>query len=57
MGVPTAINEQAAYAYVEAIVRPNGCACAHCGMIDKSAPLKSKSTRMRVYKCSACRKP
>ena len=28
-------NEQAAYAYVEAIVWPDGRVCPHCGVIGK----------------------
>jgi transposase-like protein len=36
---------------------PNGRPCPHCGVIDKSGPLKGKSTRIGVYKCYACRKP
>jgi transposase-like protein len=50
-------TEEAAYAYVEAIVWPNGRVCPHCGVVDKSGPLKGKSTRHGVYKCYACRKP
>ena len=50
-------NEEAAYAYVEAIVWPNGRVCPHCGVCDKSGLLKGKSTRIGVYKCYACRKP
>jgi transposase-like protein len=50
-------NEEAAYAYVETMVWPNGRVCPHCGTIDKSGPLKGKSTRIGVYKCYACRKP
>ena len=50
-------NEPAAYAYVEAIVWPDGRVCPHCGVIDKSGPLNGKSTRIGVYKCYACRKP
>ena len=50
-------NEPAAYAYVEAIVWPNGRVCPHCGVVDKSGALKGRSTRIGVYKCYACRKP
>src|ERR1700689_4455008 len=50
-------NEEAAYAYVEAIVWPTGRVCPHCGVVDKSGALKGKSTRMGTYKCYACRKP
>jgi transposase-like protein len=50
-------SEEAAYAYVESIVWPNGRVCPHCGVVDKSGLLKGKSTRIGVYKCYACRKP
>src|ERR1700722_1900314 len=50
-------NEEAAYAYVEARVWPNGRVCPHCGVVDRSGALKGKSTRIGVYKCYACRKP
>src|SRR6202047_2596122 len=50
-------NEQAAYAYVEALVWPDGRVCPPCGVIGNSGLLKGKSTRIGVYKCYACRKP
>jgi hypothetical protein len=50
-------NEQASYAYVEALVWPDGRVCPHCGVIGNSGLLKGKSTRIGVYKCYACRKP
>ena len=50
-------NEAAAYSYVEAIVWPAGRVCPKCGVVDKSGPLKGKSTRVGLYKCYACRKP
>jgi transposase-like protein len=50
-------SEEAAYRFVEARLWPNGRPCPHCGVVDKSGPLKGKSTRIGVYKCYACRKP
>jgi transposase-like protein len=50
-------DERAAYAYVEAQIWPDGRVCPHCGIVDRSGPLKGKSTRIGVYKCYACRKP
>lgn len=50
-------DEEAAFAYVEAHVWPEGRVCPHCGTVDQSGALKGKSTRMGVYKCYACRKP
>ncbi len=51
-------NEEAAYAYVEARVWPEGPTCPKCGATEEHVgKLKGKSTRMGVYKCYACRKP
>lgn len=50
-------SEEAAYRFVEAQLWANGRPCPHCGVLDKSGPLKGKSTRIGVYKCYACRKP
>jgi len=50
-------SEEAAYRFVEARLWANGRPCPHCGVVDKSGPLKGKSTRIGVYKCYACRKP
>src|SRR4051812_18075592 len=50
-------DESAAYAYVESELWANGRVCPKCGVVDRSGPLKGKSTRIGVYKCYACRKP
>jgi transposase-like protein len=50
-------DEAAAYAYVEARIWVNGRVCPHCGVFERSAPLKGKSDRIGLYKCYACRKP
>jgi transposase-like protein len=50
-------DERAAYAYVESEIWSDGRVCPHCGVVDRSGPLKGKSTRIGVYKCYACRKP
>jgi transposase-like protein len=50
-------DEAAAYAYVEGHVWPNGRVCPHCGVVDRSGPLKGKTNRIGLYKCYACRKP
>lgn len=50
-------NEKAAYKFVEAKLWSQGRVCPHCGVIDKSAPLKGKTTRIGLYKCYDCRKP
>jgi len=50
-------DEAAAYAYVEARIWANGRVCPHCGVIDRSGPLKGKTDRPGLYKCYACRRP
>ena len=62
-------NEEAAFAYVEAKLWPNGPVCPHCGNDDQSkiGRLQGKTTRPGLYKCYAvngtgdermpCRKP
>jgi transposase-like protein len=51
-------NEEAAYAFVEARLWPNGPTCPHCGTTtERVGRLQGKSTRIGVYKCYACRKP
>ena len=50
-------NEEAAYAWVEAHVWPDGPVCAHCGENKRSSKMQGKSTRPGLYKCYACRKP
>jgi transposase-like protein len=50
-------DEAAAYAFVEAHLWADGRPCPHCGVMDRSAPLKGKSNRIGLYKCYACRKP
>jgi transposase-like protein len=50
-------DEEAAYAWVEERLWPNGPVCPHCGVVDNAAKLGGKSTRIGVYKCRGCRKP
>lgn len=50
-------NEKAAYKYVEKHIWAKGRSCPHCGVVDRSGPLKGESTRIGVYKCYDCRKP
>ncbi len=55
-------DEKAAYAFIEAHLWANGRPCPHCGVFDRSSPLKSKAdskhkVRIGVYKCYECRKP
>lgn len=50
-------DEEAAYAFVEARVWPNGPVCPKCGGGDRINKMQGKSTRIGTYKCYACRKP
>jgi transposase-like protein len=50
-------DENAAFAYLEARLWPNGPVCPHCGGFDRIGKMAGKSTRVGVYKCYQCRKP
>src|ERR1700742_666114 len=50
-------NEEAAYAYVEERVWPQGPVCPHCKETKRLSKMGGKSTRIGAYKCYACRKP
>ena len=51
-------NEDAAFAYVEAHLWPNGPVCPHCGNVEQAriGRLQGKSSRPGLRKCYACRK-
>ena len=52
-------SEEAAYAYVEARLWPDGPVCPHCGNVDgtRIGKLSGKTTRIGLYKCYTCRQP
>ena len=51
-------SEDAAYAFVEARLWPDGPVCPHCGATaERVGRLQGKTTRPGLYKCYACRKP
>lgn len=50
-------NEEAAYAFVEARLWPEGPVCPHCGGVERIGKMGGKSTRVGAYKCYQCRKP
>lgn len=52
-------NEDAAFAYVEARLWPNGPVCHHCGNADQTRlrRMQGKTTRKGLIKCYACSKP
>src|SRR5919112_587000 len=57
LSVPHLHNEEAAYAYVEARVWPEGPVCPHCGGTERISKMPGKPTRMGLHKCYQCRKP
>ncbi|HEX3651995.1 MAG TPA: IS1595 family transposase [Rhizomicrobium sp.] len=50
-------NEEAAFAFIEERLWPDGPVCPHCGVVDRAGRLKGKSNRPGLWKCYACRKP
>jgi transposase-like protein len=50
-------NEEAAFAFLEARVWPNGPVCPHCGAMDRIKKLAGKTTRVGLHKCYDCMKP
>jgi transposase-like protein len=50
-------DEDAAFAYVEARVWPEGPTCPHCGGVERISKMRGNSTRKGLYKCYQCRKP
>src|SRR3954470_23660869 len=68
LSLPHFHNEEAAFAYVEATLWPNGPSCPHCGNVDaarigrlnaRSKPSKKNPegvVRHGLRKCYACRK-
>jgi transposase-like protein len=57
LNAPHLCNEEAAIAYVESWLWPDGPPCPHCGTIGEATKLKGKTTRPGLWKCRACRKP
>ena len=57
LNAPQLCNEEAAIAYVEGQLWPDGPVCPHCGAVDQATRLKGKSTRPGLWKCRVCRKP
>jgi len=50
-------NEEAAYAFVEARIWPDGPVCPKCGSKERIGKMGGKSTRIGLHKCYVCRKP
>jgi transposase-like protein len=50
-------TEEAAFAYVESALWPEGPVCPHCGGVERISKMQGESTRIGLYKCYQCRKP
>jgi|SRR5579871_315319 len=50
-------DEEAAFAFVEAHLWPNGPVCPFCGETERVGRLQGKTTRAGLRKCYACKKP
>jgi transposase-like protein len=57
LSAPHFHDEDAAFAFVEARVWPNGPTCPHCGGVERISKMQGKSTRKGLHKCYQCRKP
>ena len=57
LSAPHFHDEEAAYAYVEARIWPEGPVCPHCGGVERISRMQGNSTRIGAYKCYQCRKP
>jgi transposase-like protein len=55
LNAPHFKSEDAAFAYVEARLWPNGATCPHCGEMGRVGRLQGKSTRPGLHKCYACK--
>lgn len=55
LSLPHLQNEEAAYAFVEARIWPNGPVCPHCGGTERNKRMEGKATRIGLYKCYDCR--
>src|SRR5215218_4081613 len=57
LSAPHLHNEEAAYAWVEARLWPDGPVCPRCKGTERITALRGKSTRIGVRFCNPCRKP
>jgi transposase-like protein len=59
LNAPQFLNEEAAFAYVESRLWPDGPVCPHCGNADarRIRKMEGKTTRLGLHKCNECRKP
>ncbi|WP_309753167.1 IS1595 family transposase [Novosphingobium sp.] len=57
LSAPHFHDEDAAIAYIEARIWPEGPVCPHCGGVERISKMAGKSTRSGLWKCYQCRKP
>jgi transposase-like protein len=58
LSAPHFWNEEAAFAFLEARIWPDGQAiCPKCGVVGQAKKLHGKTTRTGLWKCYACMKP
>jgi transposase-like protein len=57
LSAPRFHNEEAAFAYVESKLWPDGPYCPFCGECERIGRLQGSTTRIGLRKCYACRKP
>jgi transposase-like protein len=57
LNAPQFLNEEAAFAYVESRLWPNGPVCPHCGNADakRIRKMEGKTTRLGLHKCYECK--
>ncbi|MEO6359353.1 MAG: IS1595 family transposase [Sphingomicrobium sp.] len=56
LSAPHYHNEDAAFAYVERHLWPEGPNCPHCGGVERISKMQGKATRKGLHKCYQCRK-
>lgn len=56
LSAPHYHDEDAAFAYVERHVWPNGPVCPHCGGVERISKMQGSATRKGLHKCYQCRR-
>jgi transposase-like protein len=56
LSAPHYHDEDAAFAYVEKAVWPEGPVCPHCGGVERISKMQGSATRKGLHKCYQCRR-
>ncbi|SDW82486.1 Transposase zinc-ribbon domain-containing protein [Albimonas donghaensis] len=59
LSAPYLHDEEAAYAFLEGVMWPNGATCPHCGGTDRISKVKAnpeKRIRLGLHRCGDCKK-